>query len=71
LAVAITGGALLALVGIKLYFRGGVCKVDRDLSGKVIVITGGSAGIGKATIEALASKDCTIIFGARDVAKSE
>jgi hypothetical protein len=55
----------------KSYFNGGVCKVSRDLTGKVIVITGGNTGIGKATIEELAQQSCTIIFGARDVNKSE
>ncbi len=61
--------SLLALA--KNYFNGGVCKVTRDLTGKVIVITGGNAGIGKATIEELAHQNCTIIFGARDINKSE
>jgi hypothetical protein len=41
--------SVLALA--KKYFNGGVCRVNRDLSGKVIVITGGNAGIGKALIE--------------------
>jgi NAD(P)-dependent dehydrogenase (short-subunit alcohol dehydrogenase family) len=61
--------AFLALA--KSYFKGGVCRIKRDLSGKVIVITGGNAGIGQATIEQLSQSKCTIIFGARDVRKSE
>ena len=43
----IAAGSLLLLIGVKLYFRGGVCRVDRDLNGKMIVVTGGNAGIGK------------------------
>ncbi len=69
--VAITAGALLFCAATKLYFRGGMCKADRDLKGQVIVVTGGSAGIGKETIKALSRKGCTIIFGARDKTKSE
>jgi len=34
------------------------------------VITGANTGIGKTTIEAIAHKNCTIIFGARDKLKS-
>ena len=62
---------LIALVAaIKQYFKGGVCKADRDLTGKTVIITGGNSGLGKATVEALAVKNCTIIFGARDNQKS-
>ena len=46
-ALSIAGGALLCLAGLKLYFRGGICRVDRDLFGQIIVITGGSSGLGK------------------------
>ena len=38
----------IAFIGIaKYYFRGGMCKVDRDLTGQVVVVTGGNTGIGK------------------------
>jgi len=69
--LAIAAGTFLALAAIKLYFRGAVCRVNRDLTGKVIVVTGGNSGIGRETIEALSSQDCTIIFGARDRERSE
>ena len=46
-ALAITGSILTFLIAAKLYFRGGICRANRDLSDKVIVVTGGNAGIGK------------------------
>lgn len=69
-AITIGAGSIILLTATKLYCRGGICKVDRDLRGKVIVITGGNSGIGKETVEALSTKGCTVIFGARDRAKS-
>jgi len=64
-------GALATLAALKLHFRGGVCRADKNLEKKVVVITGGNSGIGKVTVETLAKKGCTVIFGARDEAKSE
>lgn len=46
-ALGIAIGSLALLTAARLYFRGGVCRVDRDLSNQVIVITGGSSGIGR------------------------
>lgn len=67
----ISGGILSSIVGIRLYYRGAVCRVDRDLTGETIVITGGSDGIGKETVKVLSTKGCKIVFGARDKLKSE
>lgn len=61
--------SLLALT--KRYFNWGVCKADRGLTGKVIVIIGGNAGIGKVTIQELFHRNWTIIFGPRDIKKAK
>jgi len=64
------------LVGIglfiwgKLYLSGVTCKLKKDLTGKVVIITGGNAGIGKHTALGLAQQNATIIIACRDVKKS-
>ncbi len=58
------------IAGLKIYFRGGVCRVRRDLHGKVAVITGGNAGVGRETVKALIKQGCRVIFGARSVDKN-
>ncbi len=40
-----------------------------DGKGKVVVITGASAGLGKESARVLASRGCTVIMAVRDVAK--
>jgi hypothetical protein len=46
-----TAGTLAFITLTRFYFNGGVCRANRDLTNQVIVITGGSAGIGKETIK--------------------
>jgi hypothetical protein len=48
--LAFATGAIVFLTATKLYCRGGICRVDRDLNGKVIVVTGGNSGIGRITV---------------------
>ena len=43
--------------------------MDHPLSGKVVIITGASSGIGAATARALARLDCRLILAARSAAK--
>jgi NAD(P)-dependent dehydrogenase (short-subunit alcohol dehydrogenase family) len=42
-----------------------------DLTGKVALVTGASAGLGVETSRALASKGATVIMGVRDLAKGQ
>ncbi|HEY5816477.1 MAG TPA: SDR family oxidoreductase [Solirubrobacterales bacterium] len=46
-------------------------KERRSLSGKVVAITGGARGIGKATTQALVRKGCRVAIGDLDLALAE
>jgi NADP-dependent 3-hydroxy acid dehydrogenase YdfG len=48
-----------------------MAKERRSLSGKVVAITGGARGIGKATAEALARRGCRIAIGDLDTDLAE
>lgn len=48
--MSISLGVFLCLYGTKKYFGGAQCKLHKDLSEKVAVITGGNTGIGKQTV---------------------
>lgn len=38
--------AIVFLYFLRRYIRGGVCRIERDLTGKVIILTGANSGIG-------------------------
>lgn len=48
-----------------------MAKERRQLSGKVVAITGGARGIGKATAKALVAKGCRVAIGDLDLGPAE
>lgn len=53
---------ILSVVGLKYYFGGSKNTWDRDLHGKVFLVTGATSGLGRALVHDLASKGAQIIM---------
>jgi retinol dehydrogenase-12 len=63
------GLGVTALAGLyfgKRYVNGGVCKLNADLKGQVVVVTGANTGIGKETALLLAKQGATVVVACRD-----
>lgn len=65
---------ILPIIGVSLYFvhiymTGGVCKIKKNLQGKIVFITGSNTGIGKETALELGKMGATIIMACRDTIK--
>ncbi|XP_050548784.1 retinol dehydrogenase 12-like [Daktulosphaira vitifoliae] len=57
----------IVLYLIKRYFVGGVCKCTTNLTGKVVIVTGATKGIGKEVASVLAERGAHIIIASRDI----
>jgi len=49
----------------------GKCKISHDMSGKLVIITGASSGLGKFTALELVSKGAKVIFACRNEEKTK
>ncbi|RMZ84677.1 hypothetical protein DV737_g897, partial [Chaetothyriales sp. CBS 132003] len=47
---------------LKLYFAGATCGAERVLHGKVVIVTGGTSGIGSAVVRELATRGAQIVL---------
>ncbi|KAH7942732.1 hypothetical protein HPB52_000395 [Rhipicephalus sanguineus] len=62
--------ALAAAVKIYSVVTVGRCTSTRDMSGKTVIITGGSRGIGKETARELCRRKARVILACRDVSSA-
>lgn len=69
-ALVATGASFLLYFG-KKYFNGATCNIKKDLSGKIVVITGANTGIGKYTATILAGLGATVIIGCRSIERGQ
>ncbi|KAL4428917.1 hypothetical protein ABPG74_017507 [Tetrahymena malaccensis] len=60
----------VVLYFLKQYFNGGICTLKKDISNKIVIITGASGGIGLEIAKCLAAMGGTIIFACRDAQKT-
>ena len=61
---------IILLYFLRIYFKGGQCKTKHSLEGKVIIVTGASAGIGKESALDLAKHGAQVILACRNEAKT-
>lgn len=65
-------GALFgAAVLLKLYFNGPSCKISKNLTGKVVIVTGSNCGIGFYTALRMAELGASVIMATRDPSRAE
>jgi len=61
---------LSSLVLARNYFGGGVCKINKDLKGQVVIVTGSNTGIGKEAAKVLAGMGAKVVLANRDEART-
>ena len=70
IAIAV-GTTVLSLIGAKKYFAGGVNRHTPDLSGQVVIVTGGTDGIGLEAAREFAKLGAKVIITGRSENKAE
>jgi retinol dehydrogenase 12 len=69
-AFKILGVVGVAGAGLRYYCKGGVNTYKPDLEGKIVIVTGGNAGIGKETARRLNQLKAKVIILGRDTDKA-
>ena len=71
--LAILVSIIVIVFMARLYLRMtcGICKSQKDMTGKVVLITGGNTGIGKELVRDLAKRNAKIILGCRSIERGK
>ena len=56
---------------LKYFFPGRMCSISKDITGKFVIITGASSGLGEFTAMELVKKGATVIFACRNKERAE
>lgn len=66
-------GSLILLISLMRFYCRltlGICECDEDMTGKTVLITGASSGIGKATAMDLARRNARVLMACRNIGKA-
>ena len=63
--------SIVILYFLRKFFKGGQCKIKHSMKGKVIIVTGASAGIGKESAIDLVKHGGQVILGCRNELKTK
>jgi len=69
LLLSFGAGIITIAYFLKKYCGGPVCCCSGDLVGKIVILTGGTSGIGLAVTKEIAKRGATVIFTARNLAQ--
>ncbi|CDK28829.1 unnamed protein product [Kuraishia capsulata CBS 1993] len=65
------GPVVLAVGGLKYYFTGTHNTWERDMNGRVFIVTGGTSGVGAAIVKELAKKGAQLILLSSQVDRTQ
>ena len=57
-------GIVVAII-FRRYIQGPICKIEKDLTSQIVIVTGSNTGIGADTVRRLAELGATIILANR------
>ena len=64
-------GIIIILYLLRKFFKGAQCKTKHSMKGKVIIVTGASAGIGKESAIDLVKQGAQVILACRSESKTK
>lgn len=71
IAIAVLFGILAICALISIWFNGPATDLVHEMKGKVVVITGGSRGIGLETVKSLIMQGANVVIGCRNTTQAE